>query len=636
VTEGSSFYPSALAVAFVWLSLALGRRVLIVLGACQRDVSPIERGMIAAGLGAGVLQFVPFILGAVGLMTTTSIQIAIGALVVALAIDLRAIAASIVGVIRRRMRVDAWTISWLLALSPALLMAGVVALAPTLDDDGLAYHLTVPKRWMETGRLDYLPTYPYSNAPMGVEMLFSLGMAFSGDVAAKCIHYVLGVMAAAAIYLAGRRASGPTVGAVLATLFLVGPGSAATLLGFAYVEGVVSLATAGSVLAWLVWYQTSSRGYLRGAALLAGIAVSFKISVALFPVALLAVTAIAVADKSRMQTGSTRNANGLLTGLVFAFSLTPFVAVPILPWLTRAFLVTGNPLFPLFANVISSRDLPADLAIQVDRYNRYLTWGNWIGRDWTLDQRAWVLFGVAGLLVLSGAIAFFKLRGWTTRGVVIVVTVTSIIQLYGAGLYIRYWIPLAAPLTLPIVVALAPIFSRRSVMVAWLGLTLAASLLQTRSSFQDRSNLAGLLRTVAGFDQRVDFLRARLPLYPLYEYVNSNLPAQARIMLSGYCGAFYIDRKTFCAEFVHSSLRFTSWSEFTDDLRRLRINYIIAPNALATGGPTPDLGGSSVSAVTRAAQYQMVRQLLTMHARVLATASDQGLYEISPTLLVPP
>ena len=105
-------------------------------------------------------------------------------------------------------------------------------------------------------------------------------------------------------------------------------------------------------------------------------------------------------------------------------------------------------------------------------------------------------------------------------------------------------------------------------------------------------------------------------------------------MLSGYCGAFYIDRKTFCAQMVQGSLRFATWRDFTDDLRRLGITHLIAPTAFATGGQVPvplheRLGLSG----TETEQHQMVRQLLTSHARTLATASDQGLYEIEPALL---
>jgi hypothetical protein len=105
-------------------------------------------------------------------------------------------------------------------------------------------------------------------------------------------------------------------------------------------------------------------------------------------------------------------------------------------------------------------------------------------------------------------------------------------------------------------------------------------------------------------------------------------------MLSTYCGGFYIDRTTFCAEMVQDSLRFTTWEEFCTDIRRLGITHLLAPSALAAGGPTDSyLGGSGVSAVTREGQFRLVRQLLTQHSRTLQTALDQGLYEIDPVWL---
>jgi hypothetical protein len=171
-------------------------------------------------------------------------------------------------------------------------------------------------------------------------------------------------------------------------------------------------------------------------------------------------------------------------------------------------------------------------------------------------------------------------------------------------------------------------------MLAWLGFTLAGSLVHAHRIYLDvGANTVGLLRTVAGLDDRRDFLRSRLPLYPLYEHANRELPLGAGIVLSGYCGGFYIDRKTFCSEFVQDSLRFTNCQDLTNDLRRLGITHVIAPTALAAEGPLPDSGVPTFVSYIRPGQYQLFRQLLTSHARPLAIASDQGLYEIAPTLL---
>jgi hypothetical protein len=589
-----------------------------------------ERAVICVCLGAGGLQFVPFALGVAGQFNVTALRIAAVAVSLLAIPDLRAVANSALAMLRTGRRPDNWLVAWVLALSPAVLMAALIALTPSLDADGLAYHLTVPKRWMNSGHFDYLPTYPYSNAPMGMELLFGWAMALAGDSAAKCIHLLLGVLAVAAIYLAGKRLRGPMTGAVPATVFLVGPAGLITILGFTYVEGGAALATAGAALAWLIWFQSNNRGFLRVAALLAGIAVSFKISAALFPVALGALSFFALHERLR-EAAQPHPFRGALSTMV---SLLPFAAAPVIPWLTRAFLLTGNPFFPLLANRIPSRDLSAALATQVDSYNRYMTWGNAIGREWSLEQRTHLLLAVALVLLLVGVFAFFKLRSRMARGTAVIVTLTAIAQLFAAGFYFRYSLPLSAALMLPIVAPLEIWLARRPVMLAWVVISLAFSLLQARRGYlEEGAHLSGVLATIAGFQDRTVFLEERLAVYPLHERINRDLPANAGIMLSGYCGGFYIDRATFCAEMVQDSLRFTTWEEFAADLRRLGITHLVAPSALATGGPTPYLGGSAASVITRAGQYRMVRQLLTQHARTLQTASDMGLYEIDPAWL---
>lgn len=628
-TEGSAFFSLLFAAGFLCVSLAVGARLLKLCGATT-DSTRAERAVMAACLGAGALQFVPFTLGLIGVLNVGVLRVA--AVIVALLAlpDMLRLARSAAAAVRAWQRPGGWTIAWVLALSPAVLMATLVALAPSLDPDGLAYHLTIPKRWMETGHLDYLPTYPFSSSPLGMEMLFAWALAIAGDSAAKCIHLILGLLAVVAIYLAGKRLRGPMVGAVPATVFLVGPFGVAVVLGFSYVEGATALATAGSALAWLIWYQAGSRGFLRVAALLAGVAVSFKLSAALFPVALGALTLLALHERLREQ-GAARPLTETFTTTM---ALIPFLVAPVVPWFIRAFILTGNPFFPLFATIIPTRDLSPELATQIDSYNRYLTWGNSLGREWSLEHRAQLILAVAAVVLLVGVFAFFKLRTRMARGTAVIVTVAMLAQLSAAGLYFRYSLPLAAALMLPIMVPFARMLAWRPVMVAWVAITLACSVVQTRRIYLDEgANLPGVLATVAGIQDRRQFLAERLPLYPLYEMANRDLPKDAGIMLSGYCGGFHIDRTTFCAEMVQTALRFSSWEEFTTDVRRLGITHLIAPSVLATGGPTPDLGGSSVSAITRGAQYRVVRQLLTQHARTLLTASDQGLYEIDPAWL---
>ena len=82
---------------------------------------------------------------------------------------------------------------------------------------------------------------------------------------------------------------------------------------------------------------------------------------------------------------------------------------------------------------------------------------------------------------------------------------------------------------------------------------------------------AALVRTALGLEARRTFLLDQVKLYPLYDQVNRGLAPSSRVMLSCYCGGYYIDRTTFCAETAQDSLRFTNWDDFAEDLQRMNL-----------------------------------------------------------------
>jgi hypothetical protein len=216
------------------------------------------------------------------------------------------------------------------------------------------------------------------------------------------------------------------------------------------------------------------------------------------------------------------------------------------------------------------------------------------------------------------------------RGVAAVTVFVVLAQLFATGLYLRYWIPVLAVVTLPVAAAFGRVLSERYVPVFWSAMTLIASLAQVRRTLNlliDR-DAAALVRTALGLEARRTFLLDQLKLYPLYDQVNRGLAPSSKVMLSCYCSGFYIDRTTFCAETAQGSLRLTNWDDFAEDLRRLGVTHVIAPSVLANGGPSPALDPSNISSLTREMQYRLVRRLLTSRGHAIATAADQGLYEL--------
>jgi hypothetical protein len=454
-------------------------------------------------------------------------------------------------------------------------------------------------------------------------MLFMTGLAFGGDIAAKTLHLLFGLMGGVGLFFAGKRWRSSTVGALAATLFLVGPGGVGPLLGNAYVEGLTACAMIAGAVAWLAWFRSRHLGWLRCAGVLAGVGASFKITAALFPMAMVALTLVALRDKSRQEPAVARPSLGALcVPLVL-------VLVPVAPWLARSALLTGNPVFPMFAKWIPSRDMSPALSAAYDKFNRLNTWGTGIGSRWSVARRELILAIAAGcLMFLAGAI-FARTRRFMGRGTVAVVAVTALVQMMAAGLYVRYWVPLLSVLQLPIAALLEGALPSRWRQHAVILLTAATSLMMARRGLGSVENdLGGLVRTAAGLESHQAFRERHLLLLPLYERANEDLPGDARILLSCSCSGFYLDRSTVCGEFPQDAVRYTRWDEFVSDLRALHVTHVVAPRTLATGGPPPEDEVSSSAMIRRHTEYDLVGRLLRSHGRLLAAAADQGLYTL--------
>lgn len=613
------FFAPLCAAALLLLCVAAGRRIARLLGAPTSLWSVGERCVIFLGLGAGVIALVPFALGAFGSLSVLTLRVALGVVGLVFAVDLWAVVvagARAAPAFRPRF---SWKTALLGALVPCLLAAFLVGLAPSLDADGLAYHLTVPKRWLASGSLVYLPTYMFSNTPMAVEMLFTIGLAFAGDAAAKLVHLGLGICGALAVYHAGARLQSKTIGVVSATMFLAGPTAVGGLLGFGYTEGAIAFAIATGTLSWLTWLRTRDIGVLRVTALLIGIAISFKITAILFAVAIAALTVISVIDEARRS--GTTTLGWSHAGQVLALGLAP-----VLPWFVRSAIVTGNPLFPLFAKLIPTRDLLPETAAMFDRYNRYFLWASRYNERWGVGFRQLLLLAAAGVVLCLTVFAFLRLRSTLAKATAIVLGLTVVLQLSAVGLYVRYWVPVLPTLALPLLAVVEGALLKFRFRWLLVAVTAVGSLNQARASTSSAANdLRGLVGTALGRESYPEFLNRHIVLYPMYEHINAQLPATARIALSYSCRGFYIDRTTFCTEFPQDALGFSSWPAFLGAVQRLGVTHFMAPKAVALGEPPPtDFSGPAMMYKGRKDQY--IARLLSKHGRLIAEGGDQGLY----------
>ena len=336
-------------VAGLWLAAALGFGVTLRKGlGLERRRFPVRTPLVALVLGVAALMILDMLLATLGLLGAAGGLAAWGVVaagIVLLVRHLRDLERGGEATLRRRV-----SLPTLVAIAASGPPAGILLLAATSEPgflwssefagyDALSYHLQLPKEWMMLGRLATLEHNVYSAFPSFVEAAFLhvfllAGGPAPGAIAAQLLVAFLTLGAAATV---GTLAAGACPASTRALGFAVG---AAAYLGtpwtvvvgsLAYNDGIVALLLAGCFL--LVRPLRGDASWRTPAALglLAGAACGAKLSAVGFVALPVAIVTVAAAPR--------RKALALV-----AFAIA--AAVPLVPWLARNAVVTGNPVFP--------------------------------------------------------------------------------------------------------------------------------------------------------------------------------------------------------------------------------------------------------------------------------------------------
>jgi 4-amino-4-deoxy-L-arabinose transferase-like glycosyltransferase len=313
-----------LLVALAVLAASYGAGVVATAGGRLPVADGLRREVTVFGIGFAVLELLALLLGSLHAFRPAALDpIALGFGAVGLAA-----AASAAGRLTRAWR-GLGRLRLLVGPAAAIvLFDAVLAMAPPTSGDALAYHLTAPKLWLRAHHMFPIwwnwPTFQ----PFATEMHFAYAQALWSGASAVVVGAGLGGYSALCVYGFTRELAGRPAGAVAAALW-VGQGFFLWEATGAFVELVLSAFVA--LAFWhLVAYLRSPRAFdaaLAGLAL--GIAASTKIQALLFAPALLA----GLLARSGRRTAV---AAAALSGVAVA-----------IPWYLRAWIQTGNPIYPL-------------------------------------------------------------------------------------------------------------------------------------------------------------------------------------------------------------------------------------------------------------------------------------------------
>jgi hypothetical protein len=331
-------------------SLTVGRWLLRRLG-----LAPDSGGaewVLGTGLGLVLLSYLAFAASALHLLSV-GFLLGLSALWLVLALlGFRVGRRARGGEAPRGIAGFGWLAIIILALTAGMNLLPV--LTPAVDWDGVAYHLALPKIYLAAGGFVFRPDIFHNLFPQFTEMLFLPGLLFPAGIAAKAVHYGLGLLAAGAVYAAARKSGLRTAAwfaaAVFYVQFLVQVES-----GTAFID-LASAAYAGLALVAFQhsWdRQADSRRWLYLAVFLAGVCAAIKWH---------GVVILALAGGWALLYIWTDRPGRALEKLRTLALAAGWGLLPVAPYLLRAWLQGGNPVWPLGFNWFGGHDWDADLA----------------------------------------------------------------------------------------------------------------------------------------------------------------------------------------------------------------------------------------------------------------------------------
>jgi hypothetical protein len=423
----------------------------------------------------------------------------------------------------------------------------LLCLVPPTARDELTHHLAIPRLYVRSGKIIEVPMALYSYYPMLLDMLYTPWVAWGYDFVPKLIHCLYGFLTGLLLYAYSSRRMNSVYG-LLGFLFFISLPAVLRIGHWAYVDLGTAFYAAASLFCLLRWREENHSAWLIHAALASGFCAATKPNGLLALFLLTCVFIVVLARRPR---------ESPLRRLSCCVSYGLIAALPLLPWLIKNWLQTGNPFFPLLGNFFpgsptaseeGSAAAFAGLAIFAKRALLY-------GESWweiaALPLRVFIAGRDDSPQYFDGILSpiLILFLPWAFKGKwreekVALFTFALVYFAYAvflADLRIRYILPIVPALVVLFGYGVFNIYLRMRqpvylfiVLIGFLGwqLSYLVTYVKEVSPFE---YLSGRL-------SRSEYLNRNLPGYAVFEYANRELPADAKIYL------LFLGRRTYYCE----------------------------------------------------------------------------------------
>jgi len=532
----------SVASALVAVAAALGRRIL----RSWTFDSILEAIVFQAGLGLGVIALGVLGLGLVGLLNS----VLFWAFLLVAALLLRGDLLSLWRALRsiRLPMASRFERALVVLIALSLAIAFVFALTPPVAWDGQVHHLAEAKLQIVAGRISTPPDIPYFSFPALANMLFLAAMLLKGDVVTQLVHLAFLLLTLGATLAFAQRYFNPRV-AWLAAAILVAVPSFWLIATWAYVDLALVLYSFLAFYALMIGFEKDEARWFALAGVSAGFAISVKYTAAIVPIAL----ALLFLLRRRFDVAR-------------LFLLTATCGLVALPYYLRTWAFTGNPVYPF---VFGGNYWDAFRAEWFGRFGTgllnsplQLLLAPWHATIYSGEGSIGFEATIGPLLLLLLPLFFFAPSHSASRLTSHASRITFYALCAFSLLLYLFWLAGVAEskllmqtrLLFPAFPALAlvaaaaydrlaaldlPQFSiqrfARLVIALVLGLTVSSQALNLASD--------NALAYLAGFESREAYLTRHLDgYYAAIQFVNANLPANARVYFLWEPRSYYAER----------------------------------------------------------------------------------------------
>lgn len=348
---------------------------------------------MALGLGSlGMLIFAAGILGRLQLgMTTATAVLALAAIMELKNVSLGPANRLWSTTMDASPRQNSWKTGLAVVFGMVFIHTAISASAPPAGWDALAYHLALPRLYLDTDAVIEIPWLLHSHWPHLMEVLYCLPLALGLESGGSLVHAAMCAALVLTVFRLGREHGSPGSGWIAAALLACQP----VLLDIAaepHSDGALTLFhLLACALLWS-WSQKNDTGALKAAGLCAGMAAACKLQ----GLALGATLALWILWSPRRRPGFWK----------FLF----WAALPAAPWLIRTWITAGNPVWPFFSRFLGGNWEPRHIELALARVCSW-RFPRDIALLWNYDPQ-FLLLPSAGLALLalgkSGLPPFFR------------------------------------------------------------------------------------------------------------------------------------------------------------------------------------------------------------------------------------